>query len=147
METSPIPPEYKESPNIMFIVDTTMNMYNDFEQTPLVKEVRIRFKQIIEKYFSNWYITTLVKCCPENKSYKTSDYKTCVKSCLLDEINIVRPKLKIGCGAKVSKYVECDYYTLSPHRIIQSSKNEKMFENILLEAKNKLCPSILINLQ
>ena len=134
METSPVPPEWVGQPKVMFITDTLISMHHDFEQTPLIGINRIRFIQLIEKYFTEWYITPLVKCSPKNSTYTQADYKICTEW-ITEEIKRVKPKIIVGCG-KVPKYIKCDYETMSAARIIQSKKNEEAFEVILKEISN-----------
>ena len=136
MGTSPVPPEWTGSPQVMFIVDITISMDVDFAQTPLTGATRLRFIQLIEKYFKQWYITPLIKCGPQNLTYSVGDYKACAVW-LNEEVNRLNPKFIVGCGSKVEKYFKCDYYTMSPVRITQSAKHELLFSKILNEIKEK----------
>lgn len=138
METSPVPPEWVGDPKVMFIIDTTISMTHDFAQTPLIGATRLRFTQLIEKYFNQWYITPLIKCGPKNLTYTVGDYKICTKW-IEEEVKRLNPKFIVGCGSKVEKYAKCDYYTMSPARITQSKKHEEIFSEMLLDIKGKIC--------
>ena len=137
METSPVPPEWTGSPQVMFIIDVTISMDVDFAQTPLTGATRLRFIQLIEKYFKQWYITPLIKCGPKNLTYSVGDYKICTKW-IEDEVKRLNPKFIVGCGSKVEKYFKCNYYTMSPVRITQSQKHELLFEDLLMKIKENL---------
>lgn len=137
METSPIPPEWSGTPEIMFILDTTISSDHDFAQSQLLGATRVRFLHLIENHFKDWYITPLVKCKPRGTSYLVGDYKICT-GWITEEIKRVSPKIIIGCGSKVKKYIDCDFETMSPVRITQSKKHEQMFELLLQSAKAEL---------
>ena len=137
MGTSPVPSEWAGKSEIIFITDTLITMGHDYAQTPLLGATRIRFIQLIEKYFDSWYITPLVKCCPKSTTHSVKNTKTCV-SWIDEEVEIVKPKLFIGCGESIKKYVSCDYYTMSAGRITQSIKHEKLFEELLMKVKNEI---------
>lgn len=137
METSPVPPEWKGIPNVIFISETALTMTHDFEQTPIHGLIRVRFIQLVEKYIPDWYITALVKCRPASSTYSTKAYNSCTPW-ISEEVSRVRPKIIVGCGSKVEKYIKCDYITMSPTRIVQSKKNEEIFEGVLKEIQGKL---------
>ena len=137
METSPIPPEWSGTPEVMFVVDTTISMAHDFAQTPTIGATRIRFIHLIEEVFDDWYITPLVKCRPKNSTYLVKDYKECTQW-IQYEINKIAPKIIVTCGSNATKYVEGDFFTMSPGRITQSKKHEELFSKTLAEIKEKL---------
>lgn len=130
MGTSPVPSEWSGVAKVMFITDTLITMDHDYAQTPLFGATRLRFIQLIEKYFNNWYITPLVKCTPKSTIHSIKNTKACVEW-INHEIKVVQPKITIACGTKIEKYIKCDYYTMSAARITQSGKHEKIFEELL----------------
>lgn len=138
METTPVPPEWQGSPKVMFIIDSTLNMEHDFQQTPLTGATRIRFIQLIENAIGDeWYITPLVKCRPSGSTYTAKNLNLCTEW-IKEEIARLGPKIIIGCGTRVGKYVKCNYETMSPTRIVQGRKNELVFEELLMKVKEDL---------
>lgn len=137
MGTSPVPPEWNGVTKIMFITDTLITMEHDYAQTPLFGATRLRFIQLVEKYFDSWYITPLVKCSPKGATHSVKNTKICT-DWIDHEIDVVKPKVIIGCGLKMDKYVGCDHYTMSAARITQSSKHEKIFEELLEKIKGQI---------
>lgn len=141
METSPIPPEWRGTPRIIFIIDTTISMDHDFAQSPVIGANRVRFIQLIEKYFTDWYITPLIKCKPKNLRYSSKEMKLCT-NWIDEEIKRVKPEIIVGCGSKVPLYINCDYETMSPVRIVQSKKHEEIFEGILKQIKESVTSGV-----
>ena len=137
MQTSPVPPEWQGNPKIMFVVDSTISRGHDLCQTPLIGVGRTRFIQLIEKYFEDWYITSLVKCSTKSSVYTKTSINEC-KKWLDEEKKRLKPEVVVGCGERVRTNALCDYYTSSPTRIVQGAKGEKAFEALLLEIHGKI---------
>ncbi len=138
MNTTPIPPEWRGQPEVMFIVDNTITEEHDIEQRPIAGSKRTRFIQIIESYLDDWYVTALIKCKPVNLTYPIGDIRFCKSTWIDHEIETVKPKIVVGCGTKVSKFVNCNHTTLSVTKIVESKRNEVVFEKILEEIKCQL---------
>jgi len=137
METSPIPPEWNGFPEVMFIIDVNIGPHNDFEQSPIISVVRTRFLQLINNHFEDWYLTPFVKCRPKSTTYNKKNMGDC-SFWLKEEIKRLNPKVLVACGSRIDKIIQCDYICKTPTQITMSSKNEKEFDCILKEIKEKI---------
>jgi uracil-DNA glycosylase family 4 len=137
METTPVPSNWEGDPKVMFIIDANLGAIHDFEQSPIVGVVNTRFMQIVKKYLDDWYITPFVKCRPKNTTYTKKNMGDC-SYWIKEEIKRLEPSILVACGSRIDTYVQCDYICKTPVQITNNKKNEKEFEGILAQIKEKL---------
>lgn len=137
METTPIPSNWEGFPKVMFIIDTNIGAMHDLEQSPMTGVVHARFMQLVKKYLGDWYITPFVKCRPKNTTYTKKNMGEC-SYWLKEEIKRLEPSILVACGSRIDTYIQCDFICKTPVQITNNIKNEKEFEGILAQIKEKL---------
>ncbi len=137
METTPIPPNWEGDPKVMFIIDTNLGAIHDFEQSPIVGVVNTRFMQLLKKYLEDWYITPFIKCRPKNTTYTKKNMGDC-SAWIKEEVKRLNPSILVACGSRIDTYIQCDFICKTPVQITNNIKNEKEFEGVLSQIKEKL---------
>lgn len=128
MEVSPIASEWIGKPEIMIVVGTAPKKENDLTQEVITGVDRSLLNSVFEKYNLKYYMTFLTKCVGASK---VSCVRTCVRNWISEELALVKPKLIIGMGANVEKYLECDYYLPAPSIVFANKTNQEKLEGIL----------------
>lgn len=134
MEVSPIASEWIGKPEIMIVVGTAPKKENDFAQEVITGVDRFLLNSMFAKHNLKYYMTFLTKCIGATK---VSCIRTCVRNWISEELGLVKPKLIIGMGSNVEKYLKCDYYLPSPSVVFANKANQEKLEGILDEYKKQ----------
>lgn len=126
METCPVPPEWTGHPILAVVVDSVITENNDFMQEVITGVNRKRFIQLLgEAGITDYYLTNLVKCKPNNGRYTAANIKAC-KEWISYEFERLKPKLIVGCGKNTAK-IFAHHYFPSVNTIVSSRKSEEEF--------------------
>lgn len=122
MTISPIATEYfGTKPKVLIVNGSTPSELNDISQETISGPERKILVDIFFKLKVEFAVTLLMKCVPKNR-YTKSQYKVCTEW-IDKEIKYIQPKLVIGMGANVNKYVKCNYICRAPSLTLNNKKD------------------------
>lgn len=129
MEISPIASEiFGPNPKIMVVVSNRVSRLNDIEQNVLGPADRAALIKLFEKYKLDFKLTYLVKCISNKYYISPKHIKECSKW-----IELERPKITIGFGSNISKYIKLDYCFENINKVISSKELLQELEKVLYD--------------
>ena len=142
MLVAPTAPEWRLHPDLMIIVNNRLNNDNDMLQENISGINRYRFLELLEKNdFTNWYITSLLKCRSVGYQNPTKKYLNVCSDWILEEQKRLNPKAVLYMGTLpvyIKKKIKIDYTSVGVGKVVESAKNEKAFVELLNKIKGDI---------